>query len=271
MPIPPSRYVELIRATLRAAVKDRGAREDSFSLAISFVAKAAGAAPPPSDSIDSQTLLDGRIVDGAGHSRPLYRGLLIYALAHSEARIGKLAEVFATSRRDAFASFADARSPVLASNGSAIIELAFDALAASCVAESVSSDPAAGVLMHIASSQQSDGSYLARTSSDNPEPTWYYELALLHAMASFAYRRDDSTARASAMRAARYQAEQIQPDHASSHPFAMHAFLRDEQGTYLADMMLHAAGVQQPSRMDTVSLLLLADAVDCIRSCDWRE
>jgi len=192
---------------------------------------------------------------------------------HALWRIGRQLEAIPElirEREDAFRAFVTIEKSPSAAEGAETVALAFDALA--CTGK----DPyregtAASVLKQIAARQQPDGRFLDRTASDNPEPLWYHELALLHAVTTYAYHSGDRPTREAALRAAAYQADQIQPDHASSHPFAMHAFLRSSDGTYLADMMLHSAGVQSPATMDTVSLLLLADALDCMRSSNWRE
>ena len=109
--------------------------------------------------------------------------------------------------------------------------------------------------------QRSDGRFLSATATDQLEPAWYHELAVLHAVDLYARRSGDPEARAAVERSARYHAAEVQPDHASSHPFGLAALLDDAEGIYLADMMLHAAGVQQPSTMDAVSLVLLFDAI----------
>lgn len=270
------RYLNLIEGTLAAARVQHSipASDHSIAVALPFVDQVLRTKSDTTPRIDLDALLEGRVTDGAGHSRPLYRGLALYAISQSRLADEQSAAALARSAdawHDRMTLFVTGEHPILAIEGSTVVEIAFDALAIACASGALSSHAslASNVLERIAREQQSDGPFLARTSSDNPEPLWYHELALLHAVASFASRNGSTVARAAALRAARYQAEQIQPDHASSHPLAMHAFLRDEQGVFLADMMLHAAGVQEPSGMDAVSLLLLADALDCMRRGDW--
>lgn len=263
------RYTALIRATLTTALDTTALRTDSLALAMDYVRHAVGVAGPDLGRPDPQSLVGMRYRDGAGHSRPLYRGLTLYALG----RVGPLPpgtlEALSETTAREFEDFLSSGAPPRASDGAAVVRLAFDALALCAVSDQ--DDVARSVLKAIAERQQADGPFLLRSSSDNPEPAWYHELALLHAVTTYACRSGDPAARAASLRAATYQSEQIQPDHASSHPFALHAFLRSVNGTYLADMMLHAAGVQQPSTMDTVSLLLLADALDCMQHGDWGE
>lgn len=257
------RYVRLIEATLQAALRERAGRSDSMSIALDYAAEAAGM-PQRAAAV---ARLPQKYLDGAGHARPLYRGLTLYALGRVGQWSTRQAEDLARECRSSFAAFIDSGAAPKAADGSETVSIAFDALALACSGiTSPAASQAAAVLEQIALRQQPDGRFLDRTASDNPEPMWYHELALLHAVTSFACRTNNTAAREASLRAAEYQAEQIQPDHASSHPFAMHAFLQMPMGVYLADMMLHAAGVQSPATMDSVSLLLLADALDCMRT-----
>lgn len=263
-----NRYLDLIDSTLREARKTRHTRFDSLAVALDFVDHVLGLSGPTSRSDDSSDLIRKRVTDGAGHSRPLYRGLALYALN----RIGRVSKADLNELQSLVAPEADwflnSPRPPRAAEGARLVQLAFDALALSA---SFESPHAANVIEQIAARQQPDGRLLEKTASDNPEPMWYHELALLHVVATHAHASGSDLARAATLRAAQYGSEQIQPDHASSHPFALHAFLRVPEGVFLTDMMLHAAGVQSPSTMDTVSLLLLADALDCMRRRKWRE
>ena len=54
---------------------------------------------------------------------------------------------------------------------------------------------------------------------------------------------------------------EIQPDHATSQPWALFAFIWNPATRYLADQVLHTAR----STSDGVSLILLADALYCVR------
>ena len=241
-----------------------------MAVAMNFVERAAVGATRQLHTSDSKSIVSHRYIDGAGHSRSLYRGLALYALETMKELPSGSIDQLSASCAETFNAFIESSTPPPASDGSRIVGLAFDAMAIACSSVNTPAvQTSRRVLEQIAIRQQPDGTFLSRTDSDNPEPRWYHELALLHAVSTFAYRTQNQLARDAALRAAIYQAEQIQPDHASSHPFALHAFLRSENGTFLADMMLHAAGVQQPSTMDTVSLLLLADALDCMRRSNW--
>jgi hypothetical protein len=195
-----------------------------------------------------------RVVDGAGHSRSMYAGLLAYAFSQcGVVRQEKSSE--ASTRLLARRSLpaADARDIV------------------GELWSSLTEPRGRDAVVHFASMQRPSGEWFARTDADNPEPLWYHELVALHAVTSAQARLTDIDLRNSIDRSARYIAAEVQPDHASSQPWAIHALLGVPDGVYLADMMLHAAGVQQPATMDAVSLILLADALDCLRGIDQRK
>ena len=66
-------------------------------------------------------------------------------------------------------------------------------------------------------------------------------------------------------RATEYHQRETQPDHASSQPWGLFAFAWNPDTRPLADQLLHAATVQHPVGQDGVSLILLADALYCLR------
>ena len=105
------------------------------------------------------------------------------------------------------------------------------------------------------------GALVTPDPNSNPESTWYAELILLHALTTEACLKRDEMLLARAKRCAQHVFREIQPDHATSQPWAAHAMLLDESTVSLADFMLHSAGIQHPASMDSVSLLLLADAL----------
>ena len=101
--------------------------------------------------------------------------------------------------------------------------------------------------------------------SDNPETWWFHELVILHAAASYAVQAEDRTVAAAVARATGHHLRETQPDHATSHPWALFAYVWDERTRPLADGVLHAAAVYRPEGPDGVSLILLADALYCLR------
>jgi hypothetical protein len=140
---------------------------------------------------------------------------------------------------------------------------------AQAVAESALRDlgamPASrGMIERLVASQSADGTYLQTTNAENPEPVWYYESIVLHAVGLHAAETGDGRAIASMQRSAARFAREVQPDHASNQPWAMHAFVLEPEAIPLADMMLHAAGIQHPASMDAVSLILLSESLEAI-------
>jgi hypothetical protein len=246
------RYLNLMEGTLRAALESRRDPPDRDGTV--SMARGLGCA---------ERVLNGRlithgselppgvkVIDGAGHSRSMYRGLLAYALQSTLPGAGSQADALL------------AREHLLAADARDIVGDLWSSLASS---------RAGDVITHFTSMQRSSGEWFLRTDSDNPEPLWYHELVALHAVASAQARHRNLRVHDAISRSARYIAAEVQPDHASSQPWALHALLTVPDGVHLADMMLHAAGVQQPSTMDAVSLILLTDALDCLRGEDQRK
>jgi hypothetical protein len=113
--------------------------------------------------------------------------------------------------------------------------------------------------------QQPSGSFLQLLQTDNPEPAWYHDLVILHGMAAGAILAssdpNDAYLFEPVKKAALYTLREVQPDHASAQPWALHAMLMHEETVPVADILLHAAGIQSPATMDGVSILLVADAL----------
>lgn len=118
-------------------------------------------------------------------------------------------------------------------------------------------------LNRLARCQQPSGALLAARSSDSPELVWYHELVLLHALTTFAICRNDPESLAAVNKAALFHLQETQPDHASTRPWALHAFLLDPQTYPLADTMLDTVLKQLAQNPDRVTLLLLGDALYC--------
>jgi hypothetical protein len=235
-PIP--RYTALIRATLDRAIQSRAPAEfptDAVSMetGIAFVQHTLARTEPATIAFPAQQ----KCVDGAGHSRSMYPGLLHYAMKHP----GSID-----------ASVLLARASVPASDSRLIVGQLWSLL---------STPHALKASLHFASLQQPTGQWFDTSMHDNPESVWYHEIVALHAITSAAHQFKDESLHLAAFASATYIAREVQPDHASNQPWAMHALLRVPEAIPLADMMLHCAGVQDPTHMDAVSLILLADAL----------
>ncbi|MGH7176169.1 MAG: hypothetical protein ACREJC_02205, partial [Tepidisphaeraceae bacterium] len=126
-------------------------------------------------------------------------------------------------------------------------------------------DLASDTFGKISRAQTPHGALLTTTPADNPDSHAYHELVLLHALASYAVGAEDRTIAASVARATEFHLQHTQPEHATWKPWAVFAFIWDEQSRPLADTILHAAKIQQLDSNDGISLMLLADALYCLR------
>src|SRR5690606_29642757 len=101
--------------------------------------------------------------------------------------------------------------------------------------------------------------------SDNPEPHWYHELIILHAVASFGCRARVPQIRQVVGRAAMFHLHETQPDHATTEPWAVHAFAAHLDTLPLADALLHAVQTHHGGQPDYISWMLLRDALYCLQ------
>jgi hypothetical protein len=160
-------------------------------------------------------------------------------------------------------------APMPAGRGSSATEAAWNALALHVAGKvfvrDAWTDLAADAFGRIVRGQQASGTFLLATARDNPETHWYHELVLLHAAASYAVQAEDRTVASAVARATTFRLNEMQPDHASSQPWALFAFIWNEATRTLADQVLHACSVAQTPGNSSVSLMLLADALYCVR------
>ncbi len=119
--------------------------------------------------------------------------------------------------------------------------------------------------------QQASGALLQQQPGDSPDRYWLNELIALHALTSYALISNQTFAIESVKRAALFHHCETQPDHATSQPWGIHAFLLDAETIPTADLMLLAAGVNRPEGLDAVSRILLADAAVCLMAKPFRE
>jgi hypothetical protein len=221
------------------------------------------------------------IVDRADHHRPVYTGLLIYSLLQtyriayetlSAANFGRWEEGLRPwcdmleseltnidwpddgmpGSRGANASEAVWMALALFVAGKVFVRDAWTDLASDTF----------GKLMRGESNRQT---FLIASPSDNPETLWYHELTILHAAASYAVQSEDRTVATGVARKTLFHLNETQPDHATSQPWGLFAFIWNPQTRMLADQLLHATSVQHPESSDGVSLMLLADALYCLR------
>ena len=217
------------------------------------------------------------VIDAAGHLRPVYRPLLVYAwLSAFRIQYEKLPRDEFGRWDEALRAWSDlleseletiglAAAATPASQGAPAAEAAWTALALHVAGKvfvrDAWTDLAADTFGRLTRGQQANGAFLVSTPSDNPELVWYHELAILHAAASFAVQAEDRTVARSVAASSNFIAAEIQPDHASSEPWALFAFIWNPATRPLADQILHTA----TAASSDVSLILLADALYCVR------
>ena len=243
------RYSKLIEATLRAAIAGVDHNQiESNDIKLPGVMLAALATDDLETARDILQRYDSvnrlpRFLDRGGHTRGVYEGIATLALFECYRRF------------DLHAPFApEVRLPEQIFDGDAASHVARAALIAAATNDAAS-------IHSILEKQHAGGSFLTLGSSDNPEPAWYHDLAILHAITTYACSTRDPIALSAVHRGAVYVTHEVQPDHASAQPWAVHAMLLYDESLPLADILLHAAGVQSPTTLDGVSILLLADAL----------
>jgi hypothetical protein len=230
--------------------------------------------------VGSSALADLAVVDRSGHQRPVYRALLVYAWLQAYGR------VYETMPRDAFGRWEEGLRAwcdrlegelaeiewddvMPAGRGATAAEAVWMALALHVAGRvfvrDAWTDLAAASFGRLVRGQRASGAFLEATARDNPETHWYHELVILHAAASYAVQAEDRTVAAAVQRAGLFHLSETQPDHATAQPWGLFAFVWNEQTRTLADQILHAAQSQDPGGVGGVSLVLLADALYCLR------
>lgn len=249
--------------------------------------------PPAAERIDRLIDLTGNpdwltrvgVIDAAGHRRAAYRGLLVYAWLQT------FRLEYETLPRSQFGRWEEAlrawcdhleaeltglpvpAGPLPAARGAEATRFAWSALALHVAGKvfvrDAWTDLAGDAFGRLTRAQDPSGAFLTAAASDNPETLWYHELVLLHAAASYAVQAEDRTAGAAIKRATGLHLRETQPDHATSQPWALFAFVWNPAARPLADQMLHAERVRQAGAgAPGVSSLLLADALYCLRLFD---
>jgi hypothetical protein len=258
------------------------------------------AAPPQSPEPGSPLPVLGSVavVDRSGVRRPEYRPLLVYSWLQSfrlfyetlpRMEFGRWDEALRAWCDLLEAELTNTRIPegaLPASRGGAAVEAALAALALFAAGKvfvrDAWTDLASDTFGRLTRGQRDGtGAFFMTTASDSPEVAWYHELALLHAAASYAVQAEDRTVAAAVARATDFHQRETQPDHASSQPWGLFAFIWNPATRPLAEQMLHAATVQSAGAGsgtgagagtgvgdDGVALILLADALYCLRLFD---
>ena len=221
-----------------------------------------------------------RVIDAAGHSRPAYLGLLVFCFARAFASCRAISSDTTDRQRNLIRTWCDAAESDLmafnwplrgvpAARGADAASAAWCALALYAGGTVLGSrnriDLAAHTLGRFAAAQISSGAFLVGGRSDNPEALWYHELVLLHAAASYAAQANDPLVTAAVMQAADFHVRETQPDHATTEPWGLLAFIWRREARSLADGMLHALKLRHPHGTGAISSMLLADCLYCLR------
>ncbi len=232
-------------------------------------------------------LADLLVVDRAGHARPAYRGLLVYACLQAfrlvyetlpRAQFGRWEEGMRQwcddlESRLGLINWPASDRAIEAAHGATATEAAWMALALHVAGKvyvrdawtDLASDTFGRIIRSQGNVAASAGPFLRATSADNPETHWYHELVLLHAAGGYAAQAEDRTVAAAVARNVVFHLNETQPDHATNQPWAVFPFVWVAPARSLADGALHAALVQQPDARNGLSLMLLADALYCLR------
>jgi len=216
------------------------------------------------------------VLDRTGHHRPVYPALLIYACLQSFRIQYELLPRSDFGRwEEGLRPWCDHLESVLgdlqfdpglisAGRGSTLTQAAWTALALHVAGKvyvrDAWTDLASDFFGRLTQSQNTDGTFLSAGSSDNPETWWYHELVLLHAASSYAVQAEDRHVASVVRRNTDFHQSETQPDHATSQPWGLFAFIWNPQTRPLADQLLHSAEAQP----DGVSQILLADCLYCL-------
>lgn len=220
------------------------------------------------------------VVDRHGHTRPVYRPLLVYAYLQTFARayeslpraeFGRWEEsirAWCDVLEGTIGEFDWPAGAIPARLGARATEIAWAALtlhvAGKVFVRDAFTDFAADTFGRFTKRQRESGALFDTTGSDNPETNWYHELVVLHAAASYAVQAEDRALATAVRRASEYHAANTQPDHATNQPWALFAFIWNEQTRPFAEQMLHASATRDASS-NHITLMLLADALYCLR------
>lgn len=226
------------------------------------------------------------VVDRAGHARPVYRPLLAYSwmqafrlgyelIPRSEfGRWEEATRAWCDDLEFRLGEFAWPASDLPAARGDRIAEVCWIALtlhvAGKVFIRDAWTDLAGDVFGKLVRRQRDTGAFLTTTLSDNPETHWFHELVILHAAASYAAQAEDRALAAAVQRATLFHQNETQPDHATNQPWALFAFLWNPDTRPLADGMMntlqiHGSGSGTDSQRSCLTLMLLADALYCLR------
>ncbi|MGN6726274.1 MAG: hypothetical protein ACTHLZ_10175 [Tepidisphaeraceae bacterium] len=101
---------------------------------------------------------------------------------------------------------------------------------------------------------------------DNPEPGWQSEMVILHALHAFALIQRDPALIQKTLRCTQFHLEEIQPDHATNEPWAIHAYASHPDGAVTAETLLHAALMHHGGTLSEPARLIAHDAAAALEA-----
>src|SRR5258706_1017496 len=195
------------------------------------------------------------IVDRLGHHRPIYRPILVYSwLSAFSLRYEDLPRQEFGRWEEALRAWSDLLEAELgdigwdqtsawAARGGSASEACWIALAlqraGKVFVRDVWIDLASDLFGKLVKAQQPSGAFLEVTAADSPEARWFDELAILHAAAAYAVMAEDRTVAAAVKRNTEFHLRETQPDHATTQPFGLFAFIWNEGTRSVADQMMN--------------------------------
>lgn len=209
------------------------------------------------------------VADSFGHRRPAYRGLLLHAWGRAllrgwrPAREDRLPQWYAEVAKGFVAELPQGALP--AAQGFDLCRQAWEALALYSGGLALREPKwrlTGETFFSLLRGRVQRETFMRVQADDNLEPWWYHELVLLHAATSYALARQDEAWLAFLDAAAGHHYRETQPDHASTQPWGINAFLRFENTAFLADQMIHSAVTQGEGKPESVAAILFADALD---------
>jgi hypothetical protein len=154
--------------------------------------------------------------------------------------------------------------PALAVHGSRTAEIVWELYVRSAMGSVEAAESLATEI------QRLDPTALRAGVYDNPEPWWANELLILHALQSFALQQGDASLEDPIRRCVELHIAEIQPDHATNEPWAIHAFARHPDGQMTAETLLHAAMVNNGGSLNATSQLIVGDALQALEASRER-
>lgn len=263
-----TRYLQHLTGLLRLHAPRPGFMSGGVTLACAApLASLVSGQPPAEMEVPSLS----PVADSFGHRRPAYRGLLLHAWARALLRGWRPRHrERLTDWYSAVGSSFDPRLPpqdIPAAQGFELCRKTWEALALCSGGVALHQDAwrAAGQSFFAALLPRLQReTFLRVRAEDNLEPWWYHELVLLHAATSYALAGRDRQWMAFIEAAANHHYRQTQPDHASTQPWGINAFLCFPATAFLADQMIHSAITQGEGQPESVAAILFADTLDAL-------